>query len=658
MSVVWLVALALMAAGIVLPAVGRRVGALATTAGCVLAAVVGVAAALGSAAAHVSLGGWLGFGPAALRVDGIAGIFLALAATTAGAVSLRYLERPPSREVTALHGLVVLAVAVVVTVDQAFVFLLAWEALSVALYLIASADRGRPGTLVAAYLAGALNKLSGAALLAGFGLLYGRTGSFEFAVWRAHAGQIDPTARNVVFVLLIVGFAAKIGLPPLQAGLPVGYEAAPAPAAATMSVAVVAGFAGIWRLVFLTLAPAPLWWGEAILVLGGFTALVGILYAIAQDDVRRFLGFSTVEHSGITLIGLGAALIGQATGRPELAAAGLLAATLHVIAHAIAKTLALLAAERIAEASGTHSMRPLGGIGRGLPRTATAFGLATLTLAAIPPFGGFVSEWFTLETLLQGFRLTDTLARLLMALAAAALALTAGLGLLAFAKLFGMTVLGRARSDLGRLREPRIPGVGGALLAGAALLLGVLAPWEIRLVGDGLRGAVGFDAAGHVISHPLVLGPVYADFSVLAPTWLALVLAAFALAAAGAVRALRPRPARRSAPWVCGTAVELSRVQYTPAAYSNPIRVVLRGVYGYRRALVPGRPATAGEPSLVLETQVVPMIEAHVYQPLTRLALGASRQARRLQSGRLGSYLAYMLAALLVALALIPALRP
>lgn len=658
MSAVWTAALVLMAAGVVLPVGARRAGALATAAGCVLATVVGVAAALGSANAHVSLGGWLGFGQAALRVDGMAGIFLALAGLTAGAVSLRYLERPPSRVVTALHGLVVLAVAVIVTVDQAFVFLFAWEALSVALYLIASADRGRPGTLAAAYLAGALNKLSGAALLAAFGLLYGRTGSFEFGVWQAHVGQVDSTARNVVFVLLVAGFAAKIGLPPLQAAVPVGYEAAPAPAAATMSVALVAGFAGIWRLIFVTLAPAPLWWGEIILLLGGLTALIGILYAIAQDDARRFLGFSTVEHSGITLIGLGAALVGQATGRPQLAAAGLLAATLHVIAHAIAKTLALLAAERVAEASGTYAMRPLGGVGRALPRTATALGLATLTLAAIPPFGGFVSEWFTLETLLQGFRLRDTLARLIMALAAAALALTAGLGLLAFAKLFGTIVLGRARTDLGRLHEPRLPGAGGAVLALAALLLGVLAPWEIRLVGDGLQGALGFDAAGHVISHPLVLGPVYPDFSVLAPTWLSLVLAGFAFTAAVLVRASRPRPVRRSAPWVCGSAVDLARVQYTPAAYSNPIRVILRGVYGYRRVLVPRRPANATEPSLVLQTQVVPMIEAHVYRPLTALALGVSQQARRLQSGRLGAYLAYLLAALIVAFALIPTLRP
>jgi hydrogenase-4 component B len=658
MNAAWTAALVLLAAGAVLPALGRRAAAAATLAGAVLAVVVGTATALGAGPAEVALGTWLGFGPAALRVDGLAGIFLALAGLTGGAVTLRYLERPPSRAVTGLHALVMLAVAVVVAADQAFVFLLAWETLSVALYLVASADRDRPGTLAAAYLAGGLNKLSGAALLAAFGLMYGRTGSFEFGTWQAHAATVGSTPRNVVFVLLICGFAAKIGLPPLQAGLPAAYEAAPGPAAATLSVAVVAGFAGIWRLVFVTLAPAPLLWGEAILVVGGLTALIGVLYAIAQDDIRRFLGFSTVEHSGIALIGLGAALLGQATHRPELAAAGLLAATLHVVAHAVAKTLAFLAAERIAEATGTSAMRPLGGVGRHLPRTSAGLALATLTLAAIPPFGGFVSEWFTLEALLQGFRVGDTLARLLMALAAAALALTAGLGLLAFAKMFGTVVLGRARSALGPIAEPRPPAAGLAVLAVGALLLGVAAPWEIRLLGHGLAGSLGFDPAARVISHPLVLGPVYGDFSVLAPTWLGLVLAAFGLMTAAVVRVSRRRPARRSAPWVCGTAAAPALVQYTPAAYSNPIRVVLRGVYGYRRTLEQRPLAAAGQPAVVLETRVVPLVEARLYRPLTALALAASTRARRLQSGQLGSYLAYVLAVLVVVFALIPSLRP
>lgn len=657
MTSVWDATLVVLAVGAALVFISPRASAVASLAGAALEIVVGVCAALGHPAS-ASLGDWLGFGPAALRIDGLAGIFLALAGVTGVAVSLRYLERPPSRALTCLHALILLAVAVVIGADQAFVFLLAWESLSVVVYLTASADRARPGTLAAGYLTGGLNKLSGAALLAAFALLYGRTGSFEFAHWHTSAAHLGGDARSIVFLLLIVGFAAKIGIPPLQGGLPASYQSAPVPAAATLSIAVIAGFYGLWRLVFATIGPAVLWWGELILVVGALTALLGILYAIAEDDLLRFLGFSSVEHTGVALLGFGAALIGQATGNADLAAAGLLAASLHVIAHALSKTLAFLSVERIGEAAGVTTMRPLGGIGRDLPKASTGLALATVTLAAIPPFGGFVSEWFTLEALLQGFRIDDTLAQLLMALAAAALALTAGLGLLAFAKLFGSVVLGRPRKLRDKLHEPSPPGTGMILLATCAALLGIVAPWEIRLLGHGLEMTLGFNPASEAISHPLVLGPVYANFSVLAPTWLALVLMTFALGTATIVRLLRPSPVRRAAPWVSGTAVAPRLVQYTPAGYSNPIRVVLRGVYGYRRSLRRVDDPKPGEPVLTLETKVVPMIEARVYQPLTAAMLGVTVRVRKLQSGRLGSYLAYVLVTLLVVLALIPTLRP
>ncbi len=653
MNTTLIATLALLTAAVPATFLSRRVAMAASLIAALGMTAVGVGAAGAWSTAHVSLGTWLGFGETTLRVDRLAGVFLGLAGLLAVSVTLRYLEARPSRVVCALHAALLLAVIGVIATDQAFAFLLAWEALTVILYLTASADRRRAGALVAGYLTGALNKISGAALLAAFGLLYGSTHSLRFADW--HAAALSSHTRDAAFVLLVAGFAAKIGIPPLQAALPAGYEAAPSPASATLSIALVAGFYGLWRLVYETLAPAALWWGEALLVAGSLTALIGIIYAIAQSDMRRFLGFSSVEHTGITLLGLGTALVGQATHQRELIAAGILAATLHVIAHAIGKTLALLAADRIFEATGTVELGPLGGLSRHLPASAAGLGLATVTLAALPPFGGFVSEWFTLEALLQGFRVDNALARLVMALAAAALALTAGLGLLAFAKLFGSVVLGRARSLLPRPVEPGLP-LGLALLAACALLLGPVAPWEIRLLGTALTPALGFDPATTAVSHPLVLGPVYPGFSVLAPTWLSIALPSFAIAAAVVVRLARRSPVRRAAPWVCGTSLPPELVQYTPAGYSNPIRVVLRGVYGFRRRVVP----IVGEPKpgrFELQTSMTALVEDRIYRPLTDATLAITARGRRLQSGRLGSYLAYILVVLLIALALIPTLR-
>jgi hydrogenase-4 component B len=647
---------ALAAAALAAPA--RRVSAGLALGASLLLLATGFVAAGGWATASLDLGGWLGFGPAALVLDRLSGIFVALAGASGAAVSLAYLGRLPSRLVLAAHGALLVAVAVVFTTDQAFVFLLAWEGLTLVLYVLAGADRERPGALVAGYFTGAMNKLGGGALLAAFALLYGQTGSFAFADWAAASPSLPGVTRGAVFVLLLVGFGTKVGMVPFQGWLPVGHGAAPGASSATLSgIAVNAGFYGLWRLVLDTLGPPDPWWGEVVLVLGGVSALVGILYAIAQDDLKRFLGFSTIEHSGIALLGLGVALVGTAAGEPRLAAAGLLAGTLHVIAHALAKTLAFLAADRVAHGAGTRDLERLGGLGPALPRTAFGFGVATLMLAAIPPFGGFVSEWLTFEALLQGFRLESTVSLLLMSLGAALLALTAGLALLAFAKVFGTVFLGRARGAPGA-REPADLGVGLLALAVVTLALGPAAPWEVRWVGRGLQDVVGFDLGPAAVTHPLVLGPVFRDFSVLAPTWLAIVIPAYAVLAAVLVRALL-RPAVRRAPvWVSGTFPPPALVQYTPAAYSNPIRVVLRGLYGFRRRLVPQGPGSARTPATIaLETRVVPAFEEYVYDRTTRAALRLSFALRRLQSGRLGTYLLYMLVLLLGVLALIPAVR-
>jgi formate hydrogenlyase subunit 3/multisubunit Na+/H+ antiporter MnhD subunit len=636
----------------------RRLAPLCSALGCALLVVVGLTAALGGARPVLELGGWLGFGESALRADGLAGIFLALTGVTGAAVSLAYADLPAGRWLTGLGCTLLLFVAVAIGSDNAFLFFLAWEAITVCVYLIASAGSEQED-LLAGYLTGGLAKIGGAALLAAFGLLYAHTHSFSLDAW-AHA-SLSPGTRGVAFALFLVCFATKIGVVPLQGGLPAGYGSAPRLGAASLSVALCAGFYGLWRFEFQVLGPLAPWCGDALLILGGITALVGIAYALTQDNLRRFLGYSTVEHAGIVLVGWGVALLGHAAHNPTLAAAGLLAATLQVCAHNLAKTLALIVLDRVEQATGERTIDPLGGLSRRLPASALALGVSSLTLAAIPPLGGFVSEWFTFEALLQGFRMPTLLSRLLCALAAAALALSAGLGLLAFAKYYSFIFLGPARSALGVLREPSRWPFGLAGLGVLALCLGTVAPWEIHVLGSGLQPLLGFNPASTTISHPLVLGPVFKEFSVLAPTWLSIVLPAYALLALLIVRVSRPRsvrpqPVRRAPVWVTGSGAELSAVQYRPSAYSNPMRVILRGPLGYSTRVR----ATGGQDlpqRLTLDTRVVLAVERFLYAPATALALLIAERVRAFQSGRLSAYLLYMLIALIVALALVPILR-
>lgn len=633
-----------------------RAGALLAFAGCVLLVVVGVDAALGGARPVLDLGTWLGFGSSDLRATGLAGLFLALTGLTGGATALAYAGSPAGRGLTSLGAVLLLCVALVVGADNAFLFFIAWEGLTVCVYLIANGDRSRE-ELLAGYLTGGLAKLGGAALLAAFGLLYAHTHSFSLVAW-THAA-LSPGAKGVLFALFLACFATKVGVLPLQGGLPAGYGAARRLGAASLSVALCAGFYGLWRFELQVLAPLPIWCGDALLILGGLTALTGIVYALTQDNLRRFLGYSTVEHAGIVLIGLGVAVLGQAFHAPLLAAAGLLAATLHVGAHGLAKTLALITIDRVERASGERTIDPLGGLGRFLPASAVAAGVASLTLAAIPPLGGFVSEWFTFQALLQGFRMPSLLSQLLCALAGAALALTAGLGLLAFAKFYSFTFLGQQRGRLRDLAEPTRWPLGVIGLSVVLLFLGTVAPWEIHLIGSGLQGVLGLNLAGSTISHPLVLTPVFPGFSVLDPTWLSVTLPAYAvivLAVARATRgrSVRDRPVRREPVWVTGSGADLAAVQYRPSAYSNPMRYILRGPLGYRTALVP-EPGAPGR--LRLETGVVLAVDRFLYLPAAAAARWAARHVRVIQNGRLSAYLLYMLIALIAALSLIPILR-
>lgn len=649
MTGVYAAAMIALLAGPLAAILSARAAAGLTALGCVLLAVVGFDAALGGASPALDLGAWLGFGTTTLRADGLAGIFLALTGLTGTAVSLAYAELPQGRYAAALHGILILAVALVIGTSNAFTFFVGWEGLGVCVYLLASADRASPRALASGYFAGGLTKLGGAALLAAIGLLYGRTHSLSLADWAHAAGALPAGTRSIAFLLLLVAFGTKVGLLPVHGALPSGYGGAPGSGAASLSVALCAGYYGLWRLVYQTLAPAPAWWGDALLVVGAITAFIGILYAITRDDLRRFLGFSTIEHAGVATVGLGVALLGQAAGNRTLAAAGLLAATLHVVAHGLSKTLALVTTARLERETGERALSRLGGLAPALPVSAAGLGLASLTLAALPPLGGFVSEWFTFEALLQGFRVPELLSRLLCALAAAMLALSAGIGLLAFAKLFGFAFLGAART---RALRATLPPPMSILALGVIVLgLGAVAPWEIHVLGSGLSGLLGFDPADATITHPLTLGPVFADFSVLAPTWLSIVLPGFALLAALFVRAWL-RPAVRRAPvWVTGSGADLAAVQYRASAYSNPIRVVLRGLLGFRRRLV-----DAGGGRLRLETQTTLITDRFVYRPATRLALWGAGLARRTQSGSLSGYLLYMLAALILVLALVPAL--
>ncbi|MEU6443159.1 proton-conducting transporter membrane subunit [Streptomyces sp. NPDC047046] len=697
MSVLMSTGLALLAAAalwdMLVPGAARRRTAPAAVPYLLCASGSGLLAGIGGAALRsadpprLGFGNWLAFGTTHLTLDRLSALFwlltFSVACTACLAAAGWVPGRLPHRGAAAAGALLLASVAVVESADNAFLFVFAWEALTGSFYLLAGTSR-REDTARAAFLTFAAGKVSGAALLIGLLLATGRTGSFSFSSFtHLPTGGVHDT----VWTLLVIAFAIKIGLLPVQVWLPRGYAAAPPGLRALMAgVAVNAGFYGLWRTLALFGAP-PSWLGVTLLLVGAVTALLGVAHAAVQGRLERVIAYSSVENAGLICTGYAVALIGAAHHQPRLTAVGLLAATLQVIAHALAKTLVFVSVAAVESSVGTGDLEQLRGAARHLPWAGTGLAVGSLTLAGLPPTAGFVSEWFLLESLMQQFRLPHLPYALCLAGAGALIALTVGFASVTFTRIIGMVVLGptphprkrraRCTEDLGTLGR-----CGAAVLAAGCLALAALAPLETRILTAGLGGLVPGAPIHGALDSPWVLQPVYADFSSLSPSWLWVAMPILFLGATFvllvAVSGRRAYHVRRVPAWRSASGEVEGTDQYTPFAFANPTRRVLSAVLLTRTrtslseleqepesvaqanetkpAAAPGpRPAVTGG-ILGYSSDVMEAVETYLYRPLLRPAQRLVTQVRRLQSGRLDAYLTYMLITLVALLALVAGL--
>ena len=637
--------------------------------------------ATSSAPATIGIAPLFDIGRGALRVDALAGSFLTLLFGVAVAVSLCFASwawsdvgRAHRRAVATGYLSLLASVAVVVCAADAFVFIFAWEALTVSFYLLTSAQRGSATDARAPWATAGLGKLSGAFLLVGFLLLAGRTHDFTIASWSA----VGPGAlHDAAWVLVVAGFATKLGVVPFQVWIPVGYPAAPGPARAAMAgIAANVGVYGLWRFLGVLGRP-PVWLVIAVLLAGGLTAFLGVLFACVQSRLSRVVSYSSIEHAGIVLVAYGVALTGAAVGSQSLEVVGLVAASLQVVTHAVAKSTLFCSLAFVEADAGTDDLDALRGVARRLRWSGAAFGAGALALAGLPPTIGFVSEWFVLEALMQQFRLGGLALRLGLAGAGALVALTTGLAAFAFLRVLALTFLGRPSAGRPAARDAGALGrVGLAALALGCLGLAAATPWEVRFLARGLATLVPAGGVLQALKSPWVLQPVYEGFSILSPSWLWVVLPVACLgvlAMAVLLSGGRYLRVRRVPAWRSATAGVSGPSSYTAFGFANPLRHVLANVLTTQRTrhVRPGadgavtgegageEPAATPGAAAHLEsrTRVVEPVEAYLYRPAWRMVLWVADAARRLQSGSLNAYVAYMLVALIVALAVTAALR-
>jgi formate hydrogenlyase subunit 3/multisubunit Na+/H+ antiporter MnhD subunit len=680
--------------------------------------------ALAGRSVQLGVGGWLGQPvagqqTAGLAADRLSGMFLALAFGAAVPVSVAFAAwsrgdhppqtpphegaarppvppRAPRRGLGTGYALALGSVAVIVTARDAFTFLFGWEGLTLAFYLLAGSERHKRGRGAAAQITFAFGKVSGAALLIGLLLLATKSHSIMLTSFAHVPGG---TARTTAQVLLLVGFAIKAGLGPFQIWLPRGYSAAPGPARAIMAgVCVNVAFYGMWRPLAL-LGRTPGWLVGVVLVLGALSALLGIAHAAVQNRLSRVIAYSSIENTGLIVTGFGIALTGAAVGDRRLIAAGLLAATLQMVAHTAAKSLLFTSVAGLEAATGSDDLEDLRGStrgrggGRGTPWSGFGLAVGSVTLAGLPPTAGFVSEWFLLESLMQQFRVPGLGYRLVLALAGAAVALTVGFAGVTFVRLVGLIVLG-PKGGLGGGDVP--PGAGGSggrppesaeygwagraavvLLAGCCLAIAAVTPLEVRVIAAGLSPDVPSALTMGALKSPWVLQPVFAGFSILSPSWLWLEMPAMLLLVVlftWTVSGRRLIRVRRVPAWRSATIGVEGTDSYTAFGYANPTRRVLAGVLDTRSEVrqimleengsddgtgVPDRPdpeETGQAAHLQYASDVIEVVEAYLYRPAFRMFMSVVVVAKRLQSGRLDAYLAYMLIALVAIIAVVTVL--
>ncbi len=395
--------------------------------------------------------------PFHLRVDPLAGFFITVICLLSFFVSLYsigyikgYLGRRPVTSLVIFYCLFLAGMMMVVLADDALFFLISWEVMAAASYFLVMFENERIENRRAAFLYIIVAHVGAIAILLSFGIMAGLTTGFEsFSGYTFDAmrqAEFPLKWATAAFLLAFFGFAAKAGVVPLHVWLPEAHPVAPSNVSALMSgVMLKTAIYGIVRVSFDLLRVFPWWWGAIVLILGLISAVMGVLYALMQHDLKRLLAYHSVENIGIILIGIGLSMIFTSFHMPLLAALALIAGLYHTMNHAMFKGLLFMGAGAVLHATDERNMEEMGGLIHRMPWTAALFLIGCVSISALPPFNGFVSEWLTFQAFLLSPALPSPLLRLLIPLGAALLALTGALAAACFVKAFGVTFLGHWR---------------------------------------------------------------------------------------------------------------------------------------------------------------------------------------------------------------------
>jgi hydrogenase-4 component B len=556
----------------------------------------------------------------------------------------------------AFFNALLMATTLTFVADNIWLFLIAWEIMALTAYCLVSFEHEQPETRDAGVLYFIMSHIDAGCIILGFLLLFQASGDYSFASLHDLGAKMPPGKRDAAFILFLLGFGIKAGIVPFHIWLPAAHPVAPSNVSALMSgVLIKTGIYGLTRVCFDFLSTPPLWWGVIVLAAGTTSAVLGVLYALMEHDLKRLLAYHSIENIGIILMGLGAALIFLHTGHPRLATLGLIAGLYHTINHASFKGLLFLGAGAVLHATHTRNMEEMGGLIKRMPQTAFFFLLGAVAISALPPLNGFVSEWLTYQALLQGFGTTESLWRLVFPLSGAMLALTGALAAACFVKAFGITFLAQPRSEHAQHAHeaPRTMLAGMGLLAGACVFLGLFPTEFIRLMDPVTQQLTAQQLSTQLsLAGGLVLASLAENSGTVSTLGIALMLVCLLPIPFGLWLVFaRNSKTRRGPTWDCGQRGLTPQMEYTATGFSKPIRMIFKALFRPRRDVqreYDFSPHFATK--LRFESHVEEVFERRIYRPLRILIVRGSRRIRALQAGSIHAYLLYIFVTLLLLL--------
>jgi len=645
-------------------ALGRRLVALGAVAGS------GAGLALGAAVIATGVPFALSFpwllplgGGLALRLDSLGAFFLVVvgvgaipAAVYGAGYSAAYEDGRASLPLLGvMFNLFLLTMSLVTLADNVLTFLLMWEGMSLTSYFLVITESEDEEVRDAGLWYLAMTHMGLVLLLGAFMLLTGGAVSGHFEDLRGRAVSLTPGTRDLVYLLALLGFGSKAGIVPLHVWLPRAHPAAPSHVSALLSgVMIKMGVYGLLRVVLDLLGGGPAWWGGLVLGVGVVSALLGVLYALMEHDLKRLLAFHSVENIGIILIGIGAGLMFHRYGLMSLAALGFIGGLYHVINHAAFKSLLFLGAGSVLYATGTRNMEEMGGLIKRMPWTAIFFLIGAVAISALPPLNGFVSEWLIFQSLLGGVQIPVPEVAAVMPVAVGLLALTSGLTAACFVKAFGITFLALPRSlKAAEAHEsPWSMRLGMAGLGLGCIGLGVAAFAVVPVLGRVLAGLGGLpDTRAEFTLNVFLHTP--SGLGQMSPTLMALGLVLLLGLLPSVLWLFRLQRRRRlSDPWGCGRVGQTARMEYTATAFAEPLKRVFADIYRPMKKLtVDFHPRSKYfVQSIEYRSEITPWFDQALYRPFLESATFVAKQMRRLQAGSLHLYLLYIAVVLIVLL--------